>query len=478
MDFKKFLADSKIAGLRMGLTTLSPIILIPVITRFIGEAEYGIWVTILAVISVFGSIGGSHMHGALIRYSSSENSYGQTFSDTFSIIIFTSLITVIIFTLLSLFIGVIPYRGISNSKIIVVISVAVLIYSKIITQYLENYPRSRNNVIQYEIIKIIQLLFYVSVLPISFYISRSILVGLWMLIVMYFIISISLLVYYYPHWMNIPKVDNFSQYLSYSIPMLPKSVSTSVFSNADKYLIFYFLSPSSVAVYAVSYTIVSVFRNISGFLNSALYPSVTEAWENNEEDEIVALYYNIFRFYLIVGIPSLAGLTLLGSPILKILSTSEIARRGVILIPLLGVGFLIWGLENPLAYILTASEDTDKIALITIFSSFLNIILNIILIPIFGLIGAVVATVNSQVIKTGYMFYWAHTRISISFPYRTLVKCIFSTILMTVTIMNIDFSLNNVHSVIVYTIFGALVYFSILYIIGGIKINELNYVLR
>jgi len=474
MDFKKIISDSQVATVRMAISILSTLLLIPVITKYIGESEYGIWVTIIAISSIFISLGGAHLHGALIRYKPKEAQEGQTLVDTLTIILASSIIVCLLFFIIGLYSSIFNDIIIPENRLTSLAIVSSLIFTRLLLQFLSNYPRAREQVKIYDLLMTIKHLSDITVLPITLFLTREIFLGIASVTIVYLVLILSILWYYYPDWRLYPNINNFKKYLKYGLPMIPKEMSGKVVSHSDKFIILVFLSPVEVAIYSVSYKVVSLFRSMSGVLNSTLYPSVTDAWESGEYQELSKLYEYIIYGYSLIGIPALAGLTILAYPVLELLSTQNIADQGSVLVPILGFGFFIWGYENPLAYLLTADEDTDKIAVITIVTAILNVILNLILIPVFGLIGAAIATISSHILKTSYMFYICRNKVRISIPTTKIIKITISSVLMFSVLYILSDTVTGIRKLIAFPVIGISIYLIMLYSMGGIPIDQLK----
>lgn len=473
MDFGKIISDSTVSLARNLITIVSSFLLISIITQYVGEAEYGIWVTVLTVVSIFTAIGGGHMHGTLIRYTPEEEIRGQTLSDTGVLLIITGAFSIIAFIVFSSFADILPFQQISINRWTSIAAISLLIISMILSKFLRNYPRSRGSVKKYELIEISFEGGYLILIPSVFLITREILLAILSLSLLNLLLFIILLVNYYPDWLQSPNIGNFWRNIKYAIPMIPKQLSSRLFGQADRYLILLFISPTAVAIYTVVDQFVNIFRIITGILNPTLYPSVTAAWEADEHTEIKKLYHSVLRGYTILCIPTLAGLSILAPNLLELVATPTIAAEGSHLILLLGCGYLIWGAENPIAYILSASEQTDKIAAITVITAIGNIILNILLLPIIGLLGAVVATVSMQLLKTIYMFLAARRTIRFSLPLFTVGRTIIATTIMSGVLLTIPKS-DGYIPILLYPIAGITIYTTSLILLGELTITEIK----
>lgn len=471
MNTSKIFGDAFVSSIRLFLAILRGIILIPIITRLIGEAAYGTWVVLLAIISITTGIGGFHLYGALIRYTPQEKLEGQTLIDTLVLALGLAILVSALLILVELIFEVLPNAAQDN---IAITAVTLLLSSQIILSVFKNYPRALNRVKEYELVEISQLLLEVIFLSLVFWQYQSIIIGLWALVVVSVVLNIILGILYLPREIRRPKIYSFDQYLRYSAPMVPKSMGTKILTNADRYLLNIFISPTAVAVYAITYSVAMLLRNITTPLNSTLYPSVTQAWEEGDFASLQQLYRKIFRGYTILGIPAVVGLSLLAEPILLLISTEQIAIRGKYLLPALAFGFFIRGYDNPIAYVFNAAEENGKLAIITVIAAVGNVVLNVILIPSMGVFGAVIATLLSQFIITGYLYMKVQSKIDVHLPKITLGRSIIATLIMAALLIFHPFQLQDVSKLILYPILGILIYIPTLIALGEFSFNEVK----
>jgi O-antigen/teichoic acid export membrane protein len=354
------------------------------------------------------------------------------------------------------------------------IAVSLLVGVRIIANILYNYPRARNQVKIFETINLSKLLLESLLLAVVFWWFQSIPLALWSLVGISTVFSAVLAVIYFPRDLHLPNVFSFRQYLEYGIPMMPKVMGARLLSNADKYLLTVLISPTAVAVYAVSYSIAKLLQNFTSPLNSTLYPAVSAAWEDGEFVRLGELYTQIFRGYTLIGVPAVAGVSILAEPLLTLISTERIAEQGVYILPWLAVTFYVRGYDNPLTYVLNAAEENIKLAKIVITASVMNILLNIILIPILGIFGAVVATLVSQLLVAGYIYANVKSKIDIQLPGRSIVRSVLATLLMAVILIFQPFVLSSIQKVILFPLIGVFVYLLTLFLIGEFSTREIS----
>jgi O-antigen/teichoic acid export membrane protein len=350
--------------------------------------------------------------------------------------------------------------------------VALLIAGEAIFSILKNVPRAQGRVKTYEGLWIGRKLIETTVLFAAFWVTSSLLVAVAALATVVILFDIGLVVRYIGRTFHLPTRENLRKYLGYGVPMIPKELSGTLLTHGDKFLILYFLSPTAVGIYAVSYSLARALYTFSGVLNSTLYPAVTTAWDDGDRDAVRQLYTGVVRTYTVLGLPAIAGVALLSQPVLGLISTEEVTTGGQLLLPLLAAGFVVYGYANPMMYVLNAAEENEKIGLITTVAAALNLVINAALIPLYGLVGAVAATIVSFLLITGYVVFYVRQHVPFSVPVRTGLLSAVATGIMTGVLVFLPVS--GVIRLAVYPIVGAVVYFVALLAMGGVTRNDLS----
>lgn len=464
MNIRRLFSDAGISALRVIVLSIRSLLIISIITKLIGSGAQGIWATILALVGLFASAGGLHMHGALIRYSPSSDA-SQVFSDTLTVTLMMSILTGAIFYILSgAILSVINPSGDISTTLM--IPAAVYTGASLLSSFLSNYPRALRRVKRYEALLIALNGIEVIVLAVTLYLSESLLDGFWALALTHIIFDFVFLFVFSRDDLTIPDISTFPLYLRYAVPMVPKELSGTLLSHADKILIIRFLGPSAAGIYTVSYTISSFLQKLAGIFNSTLYPNVTAAWENEEFDELSRFYSNFLRGYVLFALPAIGGLSFLSVAILRFISTPEIAVNGEWIVPILAVGFAFQGAEGFLSYPLQAAEETTRLSIITFFAVILNLCLNLVLLPIIGLEGAAVATTVSFGFRTVLLFHLSKSIIDFNFPILMTGKAIAATTIMVIVLIMMPINSQPL-LLVVAPVTGVLIYFVSLWLVRG-----------
>lgn len=469
INVRKIISDSGFSSIRILLSLVRTIILIPVITNLLGVDSYGIWVAALAIISISVSVGSLHMKGSLIRYSSRGNTE-QVFADVFWLTFLSGLVVSVGVAALSITTRL--FDVLQRPKIGLAASVAI--FTSILSRVALNYPRAQNRVKAYELLKTFHLLAETAVIVGVIYITESIVAGITALGLVTLLVTLLVLARYVNPFSFRPEISNFGRYLRYSIPMIPKSLSTSLLSNIDKYLVLLLLNPQAAGIYAVAFSLARLLDSFTSILNPTLYPAVTSAWDDGEQESLRKLYSAIFRWYSLVGIPAVVGLAVLSQPLLRLVSTVEVSNQGAYLVPLITFGFLFRGYDNPVAYIINAAEENQVLAKILLIATGANVVLNILLIPQLGLLGAVIATLVAQIFIAVAIIRFGRRQIPFPIPADKIVRTAIASILMGAALFWIPVSISWYYKLILYPVLGTMVFAVTALLVGAVSRDEIK----
>ena len=169
--------------------------------------------------------------------------------------------------------------------------------------------------------------------------------------------------------------------------------------SADRYIIAFLLSTTAVGYYSLVYTLIYIGHGLTSSINSASGYHFAEAYNlGKKEDFQFSKAKNIFncslKLSLIVSLFLCVIFAFLRSPLIQIFSRKEylIAAPAMLILSLFPVLLI---LTTVLQGLLTLEKQRGILVKGWILAILLNIILNFILIPGFGINGAAIATVIS-----------------------------------------------------------------------------------
>lgn len=197
--------------------------------------------------------------------------------------------------------------------------------------------------------------------------------------------TIMIVVYLKP---NLGKIEeNYSllksEIKSYGMKIYSGNIIGNISQYADRFLITLFMNTSALGSYSLAFRVSSPLRLVSQSLSVSAFKEFTDSKRIDE---------NIFRLNIILLIISSVGLILL-TPVIVDLFFGPLFSEIKYIIPIMALGIFLTGLSQPINAFLGAKKKGEYVRNIAIISPLINIALNCILIPIFGLVGAAVSLV-------------------------------------------------------------------------------------
>lgn len=200
--------------------------------------------------------------------------------------------------------------------------------------------------------------------------------------------------------------------LRYSYPLIPAGLAFWVVSFADRYFVEYYTNVGEVGLYQVGGSIASIVAVAVGAFLQAWGPFSISIHKKVEANNV---YANVFLIYLWVTCFLSAGLSLLAPEMLRIFTTAEYFGAESV-VGILALGYVLNGLIQVASIGTTIAKKMMPISAAYIIAAFLNIPLNMLLVPALGKEGSALATLVCFCFMTIYMFYKAQRIYFI--PYR------------------------------------------------------------
>ncbi len=187
------------------------------------------------------------------------------------------------------------------------------------------------------------------------------------------------------------------KYLAYGIPIGAALLLDIILSAADRFLIALFIGEAGVGEYTAGYGVADkTVLLLCAWAAMAGAPLIMTAYEGAGREAAARQAHNLIKTILLLGVPAAAGLGLVARPLGEVL-IGEALREGAIgIIPWIAFAGLLNGLiVHYASEIFVLVHRTRQLALLMLIPAFANIGLNLMLIPFYGLMGAVASTLVS-----------------------------------------------------------------------------------
>lgn len=473
-EFKDFIQRIGLVGITNILVTLSSLILLPILTKSFSVSDYGIWVQINTTITLIPYIATLGMPYTMVRFLSTEKDIEKIQEGFYSIITAVLISTIIISLLMFLFSKNIA-SALFNENVNLVILLSIIIIFSCLNTILLNYFRTFLEMKKYSVFSLIQI--YLGVIIVSYFAIAgykvfTAVLGLLIanliafLIMAFFIIS--------EIGVKIPKYEHLREYLDFGLPTIPSNLSYWIVDSSDRYIVGILLGTTFVGYYAPGYALGNIIIMILAPF-SLLLPSVLPKYyeEKNTEKLNVFLKYSL-KYFLLIAIPASFGLSLLSKPILMILTTPEIAVNGYLITPFVALSALLFGVYGIVGNIIMLEKKTKILGLIWIIAAILNLVLNMLFVPYFGIVGAAAVTLIAYVLAFGLTIYYSLKFFKFNFDFPFILKSIAASIIMSsaIILMNPEGIIN----VLIMISTSIVVYMVSLFFMKGIGMDEIQFI--
>lgn len=233
-----------------------------------------------------------------------------------------------------------------------------------------------------------------------------------------------------------------------------------VFSQADTVMIGYFLDNSDVGIYRVAFQFTTVATFTSYALRTTLWPKISRWSKNGEYRLIEKSLSKAFNYSFLLALPVFFGGIILGDRLLYYFYGADFAS-GYMTLSIL----LLVQLVNVFQYFFTTYLDAlghpEKSFKATAISVVANILGNYLLIPIFGILGAAIATFITMSLNAFLGGYILNKIISIQFEHKSLINILKSSMVMGIVIIiyRTIIPIDGVVSALLPVLIGSILYF-------------------
>jgi len=189
-------------------------------------------------------------------------------------------------------------------------------------------------------------------------------------------------------------VNQIKEILIFSLPLVPGSLAYYITTISDRVLIDKYLNLIDLGIYSTAATLALILNIFSYGAYKAFEPFIFKSWGSNDFLVVFEKMRNAFIYVLLLGGFSLS---LFSKEFFQIMSSVKF-HEAYFYVPMIIIGVYAASIKMLYGTIVTAKGKTKVNSLISIIGAVISIVLNITLLPKFGLISA--ALVSSLALTT------------------------------------------------------------------------------
>ena len=263
------------------------------------------------------------------------------------------------------------------------------------------------------------------------------------------------------------------KFVRYGVPLVGLAVSNWFLTSSDRYIIRFMGDDVQVGIYSTNYSLGnSIYMMFALILINAMHPVIISLWEKNKNESIKAVSKTLY-LYLLFMTPLVFYGTLKSKVLLSLFKGISYSNHYSIFIWTV-LGIYIYGISMILHKYFECIQKTNIILYLNIIAAGLNILLNLILIPLFGFEIAALTTFISYLLYAFLVWLISHKHFPISIPFSKIILVLLSVVVFYVA----DFFIIQSESVLVFLLEGLIYVVYTLIIYQIFRIYNIKLLLR
>ncbi len=245
----------------------------------------------------------------------------------------------------------------------------------------------------------------------------------------------------------------------YALPFGVTAIFTTIYFWIDTVMLSFIQGDISVGLYNASYKLLNVLTSIYAVYMAAIFPVMSRFFVKSK-DALKFTYHRSIKYLLLIGIPIAVGVTVLAKEIIFFIYSPEYLDS-VFSLQILMWAVVFMYVNGLTSNLLNSCNKQLIVTKITCIGAIFNIVINLIIIPLLGFIGASISTVLTEfLIFIVFTSYISKTPFKLEKKILAIVfKLLFASLIMAIILQIIH--LNIIFMIII----GAIIYFIMVFLI-------------
>jgi len=396
------------------LLSIASLISFPILTRYLPVEEYGmlsLLVTLSGLLVAFYKLG---LQQSAVRYFTKDD------NDFSSSLLYSFFISILFFTLISLGIYYFIDHEIDSKYFYTLVLISF--FQSLRSIVISNYTAMEKSVFVNFISVLNKYGALAAMLVFIFFYEKSAFSVLLSILCVDFIISLVILNKWFRSFdMVRPKKDTLKKLIFYGSPLMLAEIIQMLHAFVDRFLIEYYFDLKHVADYVAPYSISKIISDIIfGGLAVAIVPIYMGMWNRKEYANTSKLLNKVSDYFLLIFPISVGGLYLIAEPLMGVAASEKYAHTAYIM-PIVFLGVGVFASTFVYSAGLRIKKKQYKILQYVTESLILNLILNVLFLPDFGILASAWATVASYLWMGTRYYFSAKKTIAVSLNLRSIL---------------------------------------------------------
>ena len=411
--------------------------LLPILTKLVTPAEYAIWSQSIIIAGVLTPIILLKFDTSIIKFFPTWNNQNKKKN---SVILFMLILILILFCLVAtialVFDQKIAHLIFGNYQMSFYIPLIIgLLLSELLFEFLIALLRISNRIGKvsiYILMKGIWRLATISLILIgsdgSFYLA------FWSLVLFQLFITLLFCVWEIKP-LSLVKAGlkegrtDWAKILKFSLPLIPFIILMGVNNFIDRFFITHFLGLNSLAPYAAGFSLAVVITFFYSTISFMLFPELSKKWANKNKTIILNIMKKVITAYLALTIPYLVFIGIAGVDVLLVLTTKNYFISSQTLF-LISFNIALYGFYQITYFVVLLGRGSLNAPIMMLVVTGINLLLNLALIPKFGILGAALAGFFSNSVLVIITHNMSQNILKWGFPFIESIKILLRSLIM------------------------------------------------
>jgi len=220
--------------------------------------------------------------------------------------------------------------------------------------------------------------------------------------------------------------------LAFGVPLVPTSLAYWIFASSDRIVLGKLSTLDQLGLYAVANGATSVLGIVNSAFGQAWSPHAIRVYE--EQSEVAPAFFGQVMTYILVGFGLLCvGITTFAHELLMVLSTAAFYPAALAIGPL-ALGFIAYASTQVTAAGISLTKKTKFFAIYSWMAALLNLWLNVLFVPRWGMMAASWTTAISYTFLTIAYLVTSQRLWPVAYEKRRMVAAVGLTFAFTVTV--------------------------------------------
>jgi O-antigen/teichoic acid export membrane protein len=444
--FRRFIKQFSHFFAGFGLGQLFGFLTFPILTRALTKEQYGVMSLVSTTMLLAVAVSKAGLSDGIIRF---HKEY-SVLPEKRTIFSSTVLIRGLIFSLVSvlLYLAVIPvlnrYLKIDGNYIICFAVMACYLFIRPLNLIVMNFLRVNGKTVFLNVVNLI---------------SAVVSVGLSLLLLLYFIrelygyfigvviAELSAAIIFFSWFFQKYKViparvsgDLALQLIKFGLPLLFSECAFLALSYVDRYLIVAYYNEAVLGLYSAGYNLAMYIANILMFsINYAIVPIFVDIYVGEGREKTEAFLQKCLNYLLIAVIPICFGFLAVAKDLFIALASEKYASAATFS-PIILLGTIIFALNSIFHAGLYLAKRTMTMLSIMVLAVAVKVLMNILLLPAYGVMGAAISTLVPCAMVTLLNGILSYKHISVKIDFKIIIYYVILSFCMFLIVIQINMS--------------------------------------